>query len=1295
MVEEREAPEAMETERTPERKRSESEGARKRKGPGAGDGQNEEPDAETDWEQESLQSAQVEEGGEHLLGVLKSWLQSEECGGLSISQCGALLAVAAFRSGTPLGSYLSRALVPGSSSGQRNRRQRSLLPLPLWDDSVTELKKLQEEGEFRRLAGSWAEKKMSKDKAGRLSRKVGLLVWHGLTVTVLNFLWTGGGGKGEVAAGPPGKAQSQALDRIWELVKVFVDDNSESTSKVPRSPEMGEWGKKLGDVRVSYHGEVVEKAQRLTLDQILPGLPPMGYGASVALAELCEGEVREKLENPLGTLLPEDELPDDVPAPKVHASQEQWEKIAGELYRRGLVQPVEDPVKVKGQAILNGAFGVPKPGKFLEDERAILRLIMDFRAVNSVTEIVAGDVRSLAGAPSLQHVVLPAGKVIRMSADDLVAAFYLFRLPAEWSRLMCFASKVAWRCLGIDRDGAVYVGATVLPMGWSSAVGILQHAHRRLALRSPLAGGGGLLGPTEIRRDSIFPDLELEEVMWSLYIDDVNIMEVMDAKIAKEMEGKSSEEQERLRLAYQHWGIPISKEKALIRASKAEKLGAVVDGDRGDLRCSTKRALDSLSLGFWLLRQPQVPRKALQVFLGREVHSLQFRRPLFGIFDYLWKEVGDGAPMLELGVKSVEEVLLAGMSQALRVTDLRAGLNEVVTASDASEHGGGMVYGARLTSQGLKEVYTTEEGLEEVPSVDLSFDEKQVILVFDFFAGIGGLSRALQLAKVPVNRLVVVEQNPECRRLNLTRWPGCDIVVDIEKLTRKDIGRMMHSVPGITGVIAGGGSPCQGLSKLSVHRQHLEDPRSKLFYKFADVLGWIGETAASMEICFLGMLENVVGDEEDITEMSRVLEARPIKVCSSGLSWVRRPRLYWASTELEDHPSFTRGHHELYEEVVFEEGPEPLEHVPDEGWKWLAAVENEEARLPTFTRAIPRAKGRPPPSPAGIASCDGPTIERWKADRMKYPPYTYKEEYLFQHEGTKELRVASVNERERLMGYPTGYTLGMFKTEARDEREADRQVVAREAALGNSFHAVTVACLIDLWLWSLQVRTDPLTPKVILKDWHESMGVTEIKEYGELDVEGSQAMPLSEGDEQSLHEEFEKRSPRRAKWLRLAGHSTRGRAKAQTLNVRLIHQYLRRMEFRGSDVRLDLQVVYRPDAVLRTSVSPNRWIWKVGQAYKWQRAEHINLLELRAILRTLQWRARSAAFHSCRFLHLSDSQICLAVLTKGRSSSRKINRILRKIAALCVALNLYPLWAWIASRLNPADGPSRKYAPKD
>ena len=88
----------------------------------------------------------------------------------------------------------------------------------------------------------------------------------------------------------------------------------------------------------------------------------------------------------------------------------------------------------------------------------------------------------------------------------------------------------------------------------------------------------------------------------------------------------------------------MSKEKALVRNEAAEKLGAVVDGEKGVLKGSTKRALENISLGFWLLRQERVPRKALHVFLGKEVHTMQFRRrPLFGVFDCLWKDVAQGS----------------------------------------------------------------------------------------------------------------------------------------------------------------------------------------------------------------------------------------------------------------------------------------------------------------------------------------------------------------------------------------------------------------------------------------------------------------------------------------------------------------------------------------------------------------------------------------------------------------------------------------------------------------------------
>ena len=587
---------------------------------------------ETRSRQSSIASTKAEPSDLEKLSVMKAWLKDQDTGGLSISQSGALVALIVWRSGAGLGTYLERCLEPGSGSGPRKRRQRSLLPLPLKEDTITEMKKLFETGGYKRLAGTWSERKGNKEKAQKVARRTGMLIWHGLLVTMLNVMWTGGGKKGDLHQGPVSKSQELASDRLWQAVKTFVDDTSESNEKVPKAPQMGEWGKKLGDVRISYQGEVIEKAQRLTLAQVLPGLPPPGYGASVPLIDLVEGELKEKLLNPEGNLLPEDELPDQLPEPPVHADPEQWEMIVKALHDRGLVEPVEDPVLVKGRPLRNGSFGVIKPHKFIEDERPVLRLIMDFRGTNNATKILEGDVKSLTGAPALQHVVLPGGQALRLSADDLVAAFYLFRLPQGWSRMMTFLQKVSWKALGFDRAGEVLVGATVLPMGWSSAVGVLQHAHRRLALRSPLAGGAGLLDSCEIWRDSVFPDLEVEDKVWSLYLDDTNLMEVMSSKVGKELEGKPSEEQERLRKAYAHWGIAVNAGKALVRSPQAEKLGAVIDGDLGQLRGSMKRGLDSMGLAFWMLRQEEVPRKAVQVFLGREVHTMQFRRPLFSHF---------------------------------------------------------------------------------------------------------------------------------------------------------------------------------------------------------------------------------------------------------------------------------------------------------------------------------------------------------------------------------------------------------------------------------------------------------------------------------------------------------------------------------------------------------------------------------------------------------------------------------------------------------------------------------------
>ena len=453
---------------------------------------------------ESGQGTEVdEETIDAALGSLRRWLKENPMDGLTTVQCGAHLFLQVVKSGTAFGNYVKRMLEPHEAGGQV--RQRSILPLPLKDDSKSELLKLVQSEEYKRLAGTWKDKRAAgASRTKKEMRKVGLLIWHGLMTAALNFLWNGGRSNGRVCTSPPSRGQQLSQERLWEASKVFVDDVSETSEKLVKAPDCSDWDAKIEKMRISYHGEVVEKAQPLTLEQILPGLPPPGFGGKVPLVELCEGEVRRLLLHPEEALLEGLDLPVKMPKPKVMAEDEEWEKIGAELYFRGLVRPVEQCAQLDGRRILNGAFGVVKPNKATPSGKEVPRLIMDFRACNAVTKIIEGDVRTLASAPALQHVVMPSGSVLRLSAEDLVSAFYLFSLPEDWSQLMCFEKKVKWKSLGEDRPGSTWIGACVLPMGWSSAVGVMQHAHRRLALRSPFQGGAGLLPEMEVRKDTTF-----------------------------------------------------------------------------------------------------------------------------------------------------------------------------------------------------------------------------------------------------------------------------------------------------------------------------------------------------------------------------------------------------------------------------------------------------------------------------------------------------------------------------------------------------------------------------------------------------------------------------------------------------------------------------------------------------------------------------------------------------------------------------------------------------------------------
>lgn len=81
-----------------------------------------------------------------------------------------------------------------------------------------------------------------------------------------------------------------------------------------------------------------------------------------------------------------------------------------------------------------------------------------------------------------------------------------------------------------------------------------------------------------------------------------------------------------------------------------------------------------------------------------------------------------------------------------------------------------------------------------------------------------------------------------------------------------------------------GGSPCQGFS-YSGKCLNFDDPRSKLFFEFVDIIehykpkNWL--------------LENVVMKEEWQQIISSHLKIEPIQICSSLVSAQTRPRNYW------------------------------------------------------------------------------------------------------------------------------------------------------------------------------------------------------------------------------------------------------------------------------------------------------------------------------------------------------------------------------------------------------------------
>lgn len=153
--------------------------------------------------------------------------------------------------------------------------------------------------------------------------------------------------------------------------------------------------------------------------------------------------------------------------------------------------------------------------------------------------------------------------------------------------------------------------------------------------------------------------------------------------------------------------------------------------------------------------------------------------------------------------------------------------------------------------------------------------------VLSVFDGMSCGQIALQRVGIHVDNYFASEIDKYAIKVTQHHFPNTIQLGDI-------LGWEKWNLPKIDLFIAG--SPCQGFSNAG-KGLNFEDPRSKLFFTYIDILKWIKKR--NPEIKFL--LENVKMKKEWRDIITEHMDVEPVEINSSLVSAQNRKRLYWAN----------------------------------------------------------------------------------------------------------------------------------------------------------------------------------------------------------------------------------------------------------------------------------------------------------------------------------------------------------------------------------------------------------------
>ena len=134
-----------------------------------------------------------------------------------------------------------------------------------------------------------------------------------------------------------------------------------------------------------------------------------------------------------------------------------------------------------------------------------------------------------------------------------------------------------------------------------------------------------------------------------------------------------------------------------------EARGALLDGRAGRAYPSCAKVWRAISSTWWICVRRRVPLPYALSGAGLWCFCCQFRRPAFSCLEKTWEVLEESTPSRERRRVLAEEFMLLAMIVPLLVIDWRVEVSSLVTCSDASEQGGGVVASRRLSGMGARD----------------------------------------------------------------------------------------------------------------------------------------------------------------------------------------------------------------------------------------------------------------------------------------------------------------------------------------------------------------------------------------------------------------------------------------------------------------------------------------------------------------------------------------------------------------------------------------------------------------